>query len=320
MGFLVICFGITILQMSRIDPVQFKNLDRKSTILLQATRSRREGTDMDSDEKSVVAMEDPGVDSLRGSFGTIGSIIRARSARKMSMSMRPRAIHGEGDPSLNELRIRYPKQRNSDSIDATPNIGERGYLDGLQRHQLYDPPVPDKESSIRESTHSRETTGHRHPTIKFGSQDIVHSYRTYGDAIHEHRAAAHPPPTRHIRTDESLLMPISDNYMTTIFPSPIETSESASDLHDEPPISLLTNVTSGQRSRRSKSSSAKSSSDKRYPRGDAEVDREESQSLWDVSESGDESQLEDVESTDREEEKHNNVREGGVRLVAKSGT
>ena len=83
MGFLVICVGITILQLSKIDPSQLKipGLDRRSTMLLQAARSNTEGVD----EKSVAAVEDPGMDTLRGSFGAVGSIIRARSARRMSM-------------------------------------------------------------------------------------------------------------------------------------------------------------------------------------------------------------------------------------------
>ena len=57
MGFLVICVGITILQLSKIDPTQLKvpGLDRRSTMLLQAARSNTAGVD----EKSVAAVEDP---------------------------------------------------------------------------------------------------------------------------------------------------------------------------------------------------------------------------------------------------------------------
>jgi hypothetical protein len=35
MGFLVICFGITILQLSKVDPVQLNKLDRRSTLLFK---------------------------------------------------------------------------------------------------------------------------------------------------------------------------------------------------------------------------------------------------------------------------------------------
>ena len=34
LGFLTICLGITLLQMSKVDPKVFKGLDRRSTILL----------------------------------------------------------------------------------------------------------------------------------------------------------------------------------------------------------------------------------------------------------------------------------------------
>ena len=40
MGFLVICVGITVLQLSKIDPTQIKTLDRRSTLLLQAAKSK----------------------------------------------------------------------------------------------------------------------------------------------------------------------------------------------------------------------------------------------------------------------------------------
>ncbi|THG95296.1 hypothetical protein EW026_g6340 [Hermanssonia centrifuga] len=58
MGFLVICVGITILQLSKIDPTQLKvpGLDRRSTMLLQATRANTEGMD----EKKLVRNRRPG--------------------------------------------------------------------------------------------------------------------------------------------------------------------------------------------------------------------------------------------------------------------
>ena len=81
MGFLTICVGITILQLSKVDPVELKGnamLDRRSTLLLQAARAKTEDTDP---EKGPTGLEDPGMDALRGSFGAFGSIIRARSVR-----------------------------------------------------------------------------------------------------------------------------------------------------------------------------------------------------------------------------------------------
>jgi hypothetical protein len=81
LGFLVICLGITLLQMSKVDPKVLTKLDRRSTMLLEAGRHP-----IESEEKGeVTALEDPGMDALRGGFGAVGSIIRARSvSRRMS--------------------------------------------------------------------------------------------------------------------------------------------------------------------------------------------------------------------------------------------
>ena len=68
--------------MSKVDPTQFTKLDRRSTILFQAARKQTEAVE----EKFPSGVEEPGIDTLRGSFGTVGSIIRARSARRMSQS------------------------------------------------------------------------------------------------------------------------------------------------------------------------------------------------------------------------------------------
>jgi hypothetical protein len=88
LGFLVICLGITLLQMSKVDPSNFK-LDRRTTILLQTTRDHPKETASaaESEKGEVLQYEDPGMDALRGGFGAVGSIIRARSvSRRMSRS------------------------------------------------------------------------------------------------------------------------------------------------------------------------------------------------------------------------------------------
>ncbi|KAI0369698.1 DUF803-domain-containing protein [Pilatotrama ljubarskyi] len=187
MGFLVICVGITILQLSKIDPTQIKALDRRSTLLLQAAKSNTEGFD----EKSLAAVEDPGMDALRGSFGTMGSIIRARSARRMSMSSRTTSIHS-----------RYSAQ------PVPPLPGNRGDpLAGVKRHQLFDNPVPATPEVYGADGHSERISmasrpsvlgspfSQRKQTIKFGDQDVVHSYHVPGTgddtATHERRNALH---------------------------------------------------------------------------------------------------------------------------------
>ena len=81
LGFSVICLGITLLQMSKVDPKQLTGLDRKSTMLFEAAHHPTE----EAEKGEVSAMEDPGMDALRGGFGAVGSIIRARSmSRRMS--------------------------------------------------------------------------------------------------------------------------------------------------------------------------------------------------------------------------------------------
>ncbi|KAJ7910948.1 magnesium transporter NIPA-domain-containing protein [Mycena leptocephala] len=145
MGFLVICVGITILQMSKVDPTELsKKLDRRSTILLQAARSQTETME----EKGILGVEDPGMDALRGSFGTVGSIIRARSARRLSQASSAGRPPGAAPP--------FDRNR--------PNSTNPRLAGGnLQRHQLYDAPMPGGIDLRRART-----------TIKFDAQDVVH--------------------------------------------------------------------------------------------------------------------------------------------------
>ena len=187
MGFLVICVGITVLQLSKIDPTQIKTLDRRSTLLLQAAKNNTEGVD----EKNLAAVEDPGMDALRGSFGTMGSIIRARSARRMSMNSRASA----------SVRSRYSVQ------PPTPGQTQRGHdpLAGLKRHQLFDNPMPNTPDAYDGDVDRLSMASHpsalgspftqRKQTIKFDKEDLVHSYHTPGKgdntATHERRHVQH---------------------------------------------------------------------------------------------------------------------------------
>lgn len=123
MGFLVIVAGITLLQLSKVDPTKIsQKLDRRSTILLSAARAE---VHRDGDAEKDLEAEDPGMDALRGTFGAIGSIHRAMSAR--------RSIRREGgfDPS-DVLRRR----------SAANSISEHGDHPMIVRHQLYDNPMP----------------------------------------------------------------------------------------------------------------------------------------------------------------------------------
>lgn len=189
MAFLVICVGITILQMSKVDPVTLSKLDRRSTILLQAARSQTETVE----EKGAMGIEDPGMDALRGSFGTVGSIIRARSARRMSQNShasyrgRPAGTAAPYDPSPLHP---YSGHIVSSPIQTSSPLGD--HLSGMKRHQLYDAPVPHEDAV---SVNSQMVN--KRPTIKFDSQDMVHQYDRPGTGenrtTHEHRQAVGSP-------------------------------------------------------------------------------------------------------------------------------
>lgn len=180
MGFATICIGITILQMSKVDPTMLSKLDRRSTILLQASRRNTEA----ADEKSMAGFEDPGIDTLRGSFGAIGSIIRANTARRMSRSSR----------GASSLRNRASAAGNT-SFDVEAGEASAGPdTNGMTRHQLYDAPVP--RPAGMDHSDSFASPGRR-PTIKFDSQDMVHQYHPPGKgdtATHEQRNAHHGYP------------------------------------------------------------------------------------------------------------------------------
>ncbi|KAF8649136.1 hypothetical protein AX16_005999 [Volvariella volvacea WC 439] len=156
MAFLVICVGITILQMSKVDPAHFNKLDRRSTLLLKAAQSKIET----EEEKGVQGIEDPGMDALRGSFGAVGSIIRARSAKRLSQS--------SGRSAYDQLLYDAPVPKSPGMLGAGEDALGGGTLSPS-------PSVMNKK-----------------PTIKFGSTDVVHQYNMPGTgggdlATHEHR-------------------------------------------------------------------------------------------------------------------------------------
>ncbi|KAJ7785451.1 magnesium transporter NIPA-domain-containing protein [Mycena olivaceomarginata] len=188
MGFLVICVGITILQMSKVDPKELSKLDRRSTILLQAARSQTETME----EKSILGAEDPGMDTLRGSFGTA------------SMAGRP---PGAGAPF----------DRGGRQNSTNPRLGAAN----LQRHQLYDAPMP-LDPETRSARSDSIAAGPVSPgiakrtTIKFDAQDMVHQYHPTGPgtprrddaAIHMHRPALESPG----RMSSNRSLPGDDGY------------------------------------------------------------------------------------------------------------
>jgi len=298
-------------------------LDRRSTILLQAARQNTEA----ADEKQASGFEDPGMDTLRGSFGAVGSIIRANTARRMSKSSR-------GTSSLH-IRPSTGTKPYDIEADAPTNLGE--HL-GMTRHQLYDAPVPRDPMERVPSFASSD----RRPTIKFGAQDVVHQYRPTGkgDTVtHEHRNASHgypyPPTPNSAGLDSPRGADISETNLVdvdavqhTVIMSPRTTTDIRTapptiklSLFDEPEKDALENAGASLSTLPSATDSTESGTSpwdeeeakrakahrhrygRSYPRGDD--DKDESVSLW----LGDGALLDD-EDTSRNP--------GGIRLVKPS--
>lgn len=183
LAFLVTCFGITLLQMSKVDPKALSGLDRRSTMLLQASKR---GTEAE-EKGDVSAMEEPGMDALRGGFGAVGSIIRARSVSRR-MSMRRLSQEGFGEA-----------QHNTDGLTH------------LRRYTLSDNPMPDHHPQEHIAMCPRDTGSEISPqhtgrtsTLKFGTSDLVHQYAYteggakgtgHSDAFHTMRQSSTQVPT-----------------------------------------------------------------------------------------------------------------------------
>ena len=106
-----------------------------------------------------MTLASPGMDSLRGGFGTIGSIIRARSMRKMSMSSAP--------PGAEAFRQRHPYAA---GVDPEQHRNIDRLMPGAQRHQLWDAPVPGLRSPESGERISMEPPRQRHRSIRFGDE------------------------------------------------------------------------------------------------------------------------------------------------------
>lgn len=135
LGFIIICAGVILLQLSKIDPEEVAEssfvggaLDRRSSMLLSASRSRIRRGD-DREKSHSLESEDPGMDAMRGTFGVIGSIHRAMSARR---SQRREASFDPQDVA---------RRRHGAPGAAGSGPSEMG-LDSLRGVQLYDRPMP----------------------------------------------------------------------------------------------------------------------------------------------------------------------------------
>ena len=224
LAFLTICVGITILQMSKIDPAKLTSLDRRSTLLLQAARSHTDKpATIDIDDGQEKELEEPGMDALRGSLGTIGSLMRARSARRVSQSSRSTssALPTRG------LGVGGGMVGNLDGLPFTSLQHTDHSYDGLTRHALYDAPMPSARSDSidRESQFTVSSTqSPRRTTVKFGTQDVVHSYAPPGNhsskSVHALRATS-IPANLDTRVPPSFLYPPTSGVASSSEPIPI---------------------------------------------------------------------------------------------------
>ena len=174
--------------MSKIDPATLSattKLDRRSTLLLEVARQK---TGTLEEKTNLTAYEDPGIDTLRGSFGTVGSIIRARSARRMSQSS-ARSGSRLRPPGSTQPFDRDPSFPNTES-----HLSDR--LNGMKRHQLYDAPVPRPDVNSFVSPNRSPSPLGKHAAIKFDTQDVVYKYDIPGSGekhTTERRVAAGSP-------------------------------------------------------------------------------------------------------------------------------
>lgn len=118
--------------MSKVDPADL-GLDARSTVFL--------GADKALEDDQGLAVEEPGIDGLRGFAGVIGSIHRSSLARRSVAS------HQEVQ-DRNAIRRRRQDTQNRNSALSTheeagpcaPNDLEMS-TSGLKRHSLWDHPV-----------------------------------------------------------------------------------------------------------------------------------------------------------------------------------
>ncbi|WWC91928.1 uncharacterized protein L201_006880 [Kwoniella dendrophila CBS 6074] len=225
LGFLVTCLGITLLQLSKVDPEALDSkLDRKSTILMKAASHQTE----DAEKGQVTSMEDPGMDALRGGFGAVGSIIRARSvSRRMSNASSSGMGMGMGRSTSMFSSKNGGVGGGLYGHNSSGNLSTHG-LGQLERFQLSDNPMPvdamdqislhSAKSPSALSPHGFPNSGHGYfpspqrskSQLKFEEADVVHQYH-YGTqpddaAVHTYRPHQHPPPSPSADTNRGFPM------------------------------------------------------------------------------------------------------------------
>lgn len=157
-AFLTICIGITILQLSKIDPRDLSKqpgVDRRTTLLLKASRSHvrhdekektpdltgqaPEQNHLSSEREPHVLAEgevlaDPGPDTIRGGLGVVGSIIRAHSVVRSRSNRYSRQIGPKGWSDRHSRAYALDER-------STDTLTHPAFSDGRARYRLYDDPM-----------------------------------------------------------------------------------------------------------------------------------------------------------------------------------
>ncbi|CAE6506369.1 unnamed protein product [Rhizoctonia solani] len=186
LGFLMICTGITILQMSKVDPRKLQNLDKRTTLLLAAAREHvdhphsrapsraRSGSQLGDAEKqdamndgwdvcSLAETEEPGLDSLRGGgFGAVGTMVRAR---------RRSTIARERRGTVTSQHSRFSQSSRAASEEA----GHAGI--GTKRFQDPAPPLPPDSAQRIEAARKAPSPTPYGPSLRSGPANVIGDIR-----------------------------------------------------------------------------------------------------------------------------------------------
>ncbi|PWN50987.1 DUF803-domain-containing protein [Violaceomyces palustris] len=166
MGFLVICAGIALLQISKIDPDDLQDkpgLDRGTTLLIRASRSQISHTE----KGDTTGIEDPGVDSVRGGLGIVGSMIRARSSRRLSTH--GSFGHGRHHSAADEYTL-----GGHGMVMTTHGSGS------IERFQLHDTPMLSERRSSLTAQTFQGMPSRRDTAISFAEgSDLPHGHHQH---------------------------------------------------------------------------------------------------------------------------------------------
>lgn len=217
LGFLTIVTGIVLLQLSKVDPEildadKTPGLDRSTTLLMRASRSM---TSVRSEKHgsvhtSTTALDDPGIDTMRGAGGIIGSIVRARSSRRLHTSADEYAqMDGHGMDHLNTRSHhdleRYQLHDNPMQRNASMISGRSGSASGaLSPTSATMPNMPKRgPSMVSFTSESLEPHGHHRGP---GGMSLPHSH----SPGHGHGILSPPQKYGFLGTSESSQRQLSD--------------------------------------------------------------------------------------------------------------